>query len=260
MNVDVVFIEDRPDALTSQLITACPSAALAIEEGRYLARLINPADPEEVRAYQVLRYDYFVRQKGWIALDPQNPGIETDPYDAHAWHLAVFETIGTPQETTSDSPHLLAYLRVLPGTAPCGFMLDHEFNCLVQDEERLRLPRTGVVELSRLVIAPDACIRSTDPNGSHNQSPHVVEILLKLLFHLSRHEHWTSYYIVAEEVWLKTFARRFMMAFTPISTPCIFPDGTRTVAAYAELKDLEHAVKHRDPNKYRWYCHDSDVE
>jgi hypothetical protein len=77
--------------------------------------------------------------------------------------------------------------------------------------------------------------------------------LLKLLYHLALDQGFERFYIVVEEKWIKPFARRFGLAFTPIGTPYVFPDGTCTVAATATLAELQESMKAHSPAKYEWY-------
>gem|GEM_PF-1399522 len=220
----------------------------AIAEGDYLARLIAPTNCGEVEAYQQLRYDCFVRQRGWVAPDPLKPGREADGYDAHAWHLAVFDSDAGSYAAAAP---IAAYLRAVPWTAPCGFMLDREFSRLASAGEMSLLPRDKAVELSRLVVAPAACAPPESRSGP--DSPHVIEILLKLLYRLSLEAGIERYYVVVEAPWLRAFTRRFRLPFQTIGRPCTFPDGTATVAAYTTRTDLERSVAAHDPERYRWY-------
>jgi N-acyl-L-homoserine lactone synthetase len=200
------------------------------------ARMLDATNPVDVLAYEQLRYGYFIKCKRW-ADHGKCPGHESDHFDPYCHHLGVFE-----QE------HLAAYLRVLPTTWPCGLMLDHDFRCLLTDEKHRSIIRENSVELSRLVIAPD----EAEPHP-HRRNRQIIELLLKLLYHLSLQEGYLHFYIEVETSWLKPFARRFGLPFTPICDPYTFPDGTETVAAYASLQDLEQAVRSRSPEKYEWY-------
>jgi len=206
---------------------------LAVVEGSYVARLVASGNEQEVNAYQQLRHGYFVCRKGWVKEDVQRPGHETDRYDAYAQHLAVFQ-----------GEHMLAYLRVLPWREGVGYMLEHEFMCLLDGVEGLNLIHTGAVELSRLVLAPCLSGRSVY---------RVVEVLLKLLYHLSLAQQIQHYYIVVEEQWIEAFPRRFYLPFQTLGNRHVFPDGTATVAGYTTRIVLEQAVASSDPAKFRWY-------
>jgi N-acyl-L-homoserine lactone synthetase len=209
----------------------------ALSESRFDARTVNLADLNEASAFQRLRYDYFVGQKRWVCPDPQSPQREIDRYDPFAHHLAVF-----------DGERMVAYLRALPWQQECGFMLDNEFRCLLPDEEEHLVIRQGAAELSRLVIAPEY------GNGSvYREGPHVIEVLLKLLYHVSLDQRMEHFYVVVEESWLRPFARRFNMRFAPLGETHTFADGTRTMAAHSSLAQLEAAVRQESVEKLRWY-------
>jgi len=211
-------------------------AGLQFEQGFFVARPVKLTDFAEVIAYQRLRYDYFVLEKGWVPADPQSPQQETDHYDAYAQHLAVFK-----------DGQMVAYLRVLPWQEEIGFMLDHEFSALLSTESQRTFVRHGAAELSRLVPP------FFPATASSHEVKIVLELLLKLLYHVCREHNITCYYIVVEPSWLKPFARRFGLAFEPIGIPYTFPDGTQAVAAYASLADFEKAVEQHSAEKFRWY-------
>ncbi len=228
-----------------------PDAGISVVEGAHTARLVNPARLDEVCAFQRLRYDYYVVRRRWIVPDLDSPGRETDRYDPYAWHLAVFRN-----ESGHASIHavqMVAYLRVIPWTAPSGFMLGDEFACLTSPDELSNVPDSGSVELSRLVIAPAAGAPGNHQNDSRGNPHHVIEILLKLLYHLSLKQQIEHYYIVVEASWLKMFTRRFHLPFRTIGHPHTFPDGTETIAAYTTRAALEEAVLSQNPDKYFWY-------
>ena len=181
-----------------------------------------------------LRHEYFVRQRGWVTPDSARPGLEVDAYDGHCHHLAVFEG-GRP----------LAYLRVLPWRPHVGFMLEREFAALLPEKYLQVLPREGAVELSRLVCCSG--LRAA------KDAPHPLELLLKELYHLALEQGIGRFYVVVEEAWLKPFARRFGLAFTPLGPARTMPDGTCTVAAVATLAELQAGILRRWPDKYEWY-------
>jgi len=225
---------------------------IVVKAGSFLARPINLADPQEVCTFQELRYEYFVRRKSWACPDPLAPYCETDRYDAFAHHLAAFETTDeTIQEKQNQK--IVIYLRALPWHEHVGFMLDHEFRCLLSDEEHADLHRTNAVELSRLVIAPGACSKSANQDGTGERPRHVIELLLKLLYHLSLEQQIEHYYIVVEKHWLPAFTRRFHIPFKVIGREYTFPDGTVTVAAHATRTELEQAMAAKDSQKFLWY-------
>lgn len=199
------------------------------------ARPLDPADQDEVVAYQKLRYHCFVLRKGWVPADPANPGRETDRYDPFCHHLGVFH-----------GPNLVAYLRVLPWQAEPGFMLEHDFRDLLHDYDTMNLRKAGHVELSRLVVAPPA-------GSSRSETAELAELLFKLVYNLGKQLGWTGYYIVLEEAWLRTLNRRFKLPFAPIGVPQTYPDGTRALAAFADCKSLERAMLESAPDKYHWY-------
>lgn len=210
--------------------------ALQIEQPPYRARIILRNDCTAVEAYQRLRHEHFVRERHWIEENPAHPGMEFDEYDPNCHHLGVFR--GT---------ELVGYIRALPWQSVPGFMLEHEFSCLLSEAERSKIRHEQSVELSRLVVRPHAC-------ASQNDSQTIIELLLKLLFHLSCRCNWDFYYIVVEPRWLSAFARRFMMPFRIIGQPYEFQNGIQTIAGCADLTELKAAVLQNDPAKYDWYC------
>jgi N-acyl-L-homoserine lactone synthetase len=221
-----------------------------------------------------LRHSYFVSTRGWATCNGSRE--ETDHYDPFCQHLAVFQ-----------NDHILAYLRLLLWQPTTGFMLEHDFACLLSDEERTSLIHGHSAELSRLVIAPAAHKKThrydeshtllfqsgpQSPNGSIMLSesvtandmasngsetpqftPHVLELLLKLLYRISLQQGIITYYIVVEPPLLKILQRKFGIPFKPIGKPHTFPDGTHTVAAFTTLEEIEESIKRRWPHKYRWY-------
>lgn len=194
-------------------------------------------------AFQRLRHDYFVRERSWIPSDPTTLGIESDRYDPYCRHLAAFDATSTHSGEAS----IAAYLRVLPWREEVGFMLSHDFSCLLSEIDRAQLGSQGSVELSRLVVAPH--IKEQGALATRQ----VIELLLKLLYRLSVQENWSTYYIVVEEAWLTAFTRRFHLPFTRLGQAYTFPDGTRTCAAVAYREEMEHAMQLYDSAKYRWY-------
>jgi N-acyl-L-homoserine lactone synthetase len=227
-------IQSSEPITTDFLLGGTTSSRVGGDAGTF-ARQINLSEPNEVTAFQELRYDYFVRQRGWVTPDPDLPLREADAYDAFAHHLAVFK-----------GDLVVAYVRVLPGNSPCGFMLEREFHSL--------LPATGPtiemskhsIELSRLVVAPPPILPISEMRA-------VTELLFKLLYWMSLHLDWQDYYIVVEQDWISVFNRRFHLPFQPLGQPFIFPDGTRTVAAHARVADLESALACSAPHKLAWY-------
>jgi len=184
-------------------------------------------------AIQGLRYRYFVTHKKWITRHSLTPGYETDRYDSDSHHLAVFE-----------EERLLGYLRALPWGEDTGFMLDHEFRCLVPDEEFSNLHRQNSLEISRLVLTPDL---------SADVSFLVTELLFKLLYYCCLEQQIEHLYAVVEVGWLRRFKSCFHLPFQPLGASQRFPDGTRTVAIHAGVRELEQSLRAAVPQKLRWY-------
>ncbi len=172
--------------------------------------------------------------------DPANRGLESDAYDPHCFHLAVFD----PEGGGNGAP-CVAYLRALPWREGTGFMLEREFSPLLPEGHQLTISNS--VELSRLVVAP--YVRALGAAATRQ----VVELLLKLLYGLSLREGWDAYYAVVEEAWLAAFVRRYRLPFRPLGNPFTFPDGTKTVAAIAYRSEMEETIRQSDPAKYTWY-------
>ncbi len=230
---------EEPTAVSGPEEKQSASEVPEFREGAYCARLISTADTLAFQACLQLRYGYFVQQRRWVGPRAECPGQEWDRYDPHALHLAVY-----------DSDNLIAYLRVLPYREEVGFMLDDEFQCLIasQPASLLERPRTEDVELSRLV-----CQHQPLRSHSGKDQFHPVELLLKLLYHVALNRGFEQFYIVVEENWLRPFARRFGLRFRVLDEPYTFPDGTRTVAASATLRELEAAMECFCRDKHAWY-------
>lgn len=205
-----------------------------ISDGKaYCVRLIETGDTKASRAYQRLRFEYFVRQRQWIAPEAEHSSLESDCYDSFAHHLGIFQ-----------GGVLVAYLRALPWHTEIGFMLEHDFHCLISDEASAALHRKQSWEISRLVLAPslpaDAVLR-------------VTELLFKLLYQSCRQHKVEHLYAVVEPGWLRRFQRCFHLPFQALGAAQRFPDGTRAVAAYARISDLEHSLLAVNPLKLDWY-------
>jgi N-acyl-L-homoserine lactone synthetase len=237
-------------------------------DGRYFARTIGCEEQDLLEKCLRLRHAYFVSTRGWVSCNGTMQ--ETDRYDPYCQHLAVFH-----------NTHILAYLRLLPWNQDTGFMLEHDFSCLLSPHEQKTIIHTNSAELSRLVIAPDAgrcddshtllpeqevsnglilpAGRATANGRASNGTPpaqftpHVLEMLLKLLYHVSLEGGIECYYIVVEPRLLKILQRKFGVPFKPIGNVHTLPDGTQTVAAFTTLQDIEASIKHRWPQKYQWY-------
>lgn len=179
----------------------------------------------------LLRYRYFVEEKGWVSASCVDSALESDGYDALAIHLAC-----------SDEQGVCAYLRALPPQQP--WMLDREFAELLTPEARCALPRHNALELSRLVVRGDVAATA---------DPHPIEHLLKALYAFARHHSYDTFYFVVEAVWPLAFRRRFGLPFEIIGQPYCFPDGTKTVLAKASLSQMEAAMQQRDGEKLGWY-------
>ena len=203
-------------------------------EGELVARTISQSC-DAVSLYRRLRYEYFVVQKQWVKSDLPvlGEGHESDKYDPLAHHFGVFE-----------GGNLLGYLRALSWSEEHGFMLEHDFRCLLCDETVTALHRKHSLEISRLVLAlglsPDSVLR-------------VTELLFKLLYQFSRQNEVEHLYAVVEPAWLRRFQRCFHLPFRAMGVAHRFPDGTRAVAAHASLSDLEESLRTADPLKLLWY-------
>ena len=195
-------LANRPDSLAARQIQSGEEAALS-------------------QCYR-LRYDYFVKQRGWVTADCYD-GEERDHYDSRALHLGVFS-----------GEKVVAYLRILPHDDQHGFMLDHDFAALLSDQQREELPRAGAIEISRLVC----CWQTVKSSRIH-----PLELLLELLYNLSSEQGFERCYIVVEERWLRPFVRRFGVPFQIVGQPQVFAGGTRTVAAMATVAQLETALR-----------------
>ena len=195
--------------------------------GALVARQIEVHEASVLSQCFRLRYDYFVRQRGWVAMNSASEnsasGEERDHYDDQALHLAVFS-----------GEEVMAYLRLLPHDPVLGFMLDHDFSALLSEQERNELPRAGAIEISRLVC------RFGKATGDEI---HPLHLLLRLLHLISSEQGFERCYIVVEQSWLRPFIRRFGVPFQVVGQPYTFAGGTRTVAATATLTELARAIE-----------------
>ena len=190
--------------------------------GALVARQIEAREASVLSECFRLRYDYFVRQRGWVTMESASDE-ERDHYDDRALHLAVF-----------CGEEVRAYLRLLPHDPLAGFMLDHDFAALLSEREREELPRDGAIEISRLVC------RFGKAAGD---DIHPLHLLLRLLHQVSVEQGFERCYIVVEHSWLRPFIRYFGVPFQVVGQPHTFAGGTRTVAATATLAELERAIE-----------------
>lgn len=204
-----------------------------VESISHRARVSHPSDEVELSACYRLRYDYFVVQKQWIEQRSNDLQSECDDFDPYCHHLGVFE-----------GAKLLGYLRALPWSEEHGFMLEHDFRCLLCDKELAGIYRTHSLEISRLVLAPGL---------SPDTTLRVTELLFKLLYQFSRQNEVEHLYAVIEPAWLRRFQRCFHLPFQAMGKTYRFPDGTRAVAAHACISDLEESLQTIAPLKMRWY-------
>jgi N-acyl-L-homoserine lactone synthetase len=206
-----------------------------LREGEFAARLIDAADEDDVRSYQVMRYEWFVLRKGWVHDTPALFGREIDHYDPFCYHLGVFQ-----------EDRLVAYIRALPWQDHTGFMLNHEFSGLVPADAAIGFTQVGAVEFSRLIVDPP-------PDCGRRARIQIAELLFKFVYCLGKRIGWETYYIVLEEAWLRILNRQFNLPFAPLGVPHIYPDGTKTLAAFACCGTLEMAMLATLPDKYHWY-------
>lgn len=199
----------------------------------YAARIVSDPCSEEMLACWRLRHRYFVVERGWEGCRATEPEREADCYDVTCQHLAVFQ---------GDKP--VAYLRALPWHEGLGFMLERDFRCLLSSEALGGLHKESSLEISRLVLAPDLSPAAVLP---------VTELLFKALYRLCRESEVEHLYAVLEPGWLRRFTRCFHLPFQALGIAQRFPDGTRAVAAYAHLRELERSLQAVDPQKLRWY-------
>jgi putative hemolysin len=128
-------MQDLKTISAPRTLAAEPSSLvdnILLEDGCYSARPINMGNANEVMAYQKLRFDHFVRDKGWVPDDSALPGRETDRYDTHAWHIAVFDTNTANSGEEVGEHQIIAYLRALPwieGSSPAYCPKRHGLAC-----------------------------------------------------------------------------------------------------------------------------------
>lgn len=216
-----------------QAIVSRYSDGRMMVSGCFTARLIDVSNSDEVSNSQRLRYGYFCLSRGWAQGDSTTEGHDIDRYDEACHHLGVFQ-----------GGELLAYLRALPWHESLGFMLEDDFRCLVPDAQIKGMHRQTGLEISRLVLAPGL---STDTNLQ------VTELLFKLLYQFCLEHRFEHLYAVLEAGWIRRFSRCFNLSFSALGKPHRFPDGTRTVAAHASLRELEASLNLIAPEKLRWY-------
>ena len=209
------------------------AGSFCFEHDGLIVRGIDSCDRTEMGTFHKLRYGYFVEEKKWVAPCGETPYCERDGYDAACLHLAVFQ-----------GDHPVAYLRALPWHEGLGFMLERDFRCLLSDEALAGLHKKSSLEISRLVLAPALPPAAVLP---------VTELLFKALYRLCRESEIEHLYAVLEPGWLRRFTRCFHLPFQAIGAAQRFPDGTRAVAAYAHLRELERSLQAVDPQKLRWY-------
>jgi N-acyl amino acid synthase of PEP-CTERM/exosortase system len=252
---------------------------ILVKESTYFAKVVDPSTTAEYSNCLRLRHSFFCLERGWVP--DTGTEQESDRYDPYCQHLAVFHHHNTYQDHKHQT--LLAYMRLLPWNHQTGFMLEHDFKPLLTPQQRQSIIHTNSAELSRLVIAPEArqcdfshtLLCETEPvapggsimpeerattsrsasNGTNRDqfSPHVMELLFKLMYQVSQHMGITCYYIVAEPTLLWILRRRFCLHFQSVGKPYTFPDGTQTQAAVAAIEDIEAELAAKDPRKLEWY-------
>ena len=278
-------IRDKPSAKTL-------SISLIIKENTYLAKVVDPSNTAEYDACLRLRHDYFVKKRHWVT--SPHPDKEFDHYDPYCTHLAVFDTSPNADNSSNKNAdgnalELLAYMRLLLWTPETnGFMLENEFACLLPNQDNQNIIRENSCELSRLVIAPQAlkCYKRDESDNSHTQksnryfrshspmepaattanaietvapmisSPHVLEVLLKLLYCVSGAFGITQFYAVTEPALLRVLRCHFGIPFNVIGKDWGSPRKTEAVAVRASLADIEDSIKSRWQLRYLWYCRD----
>lgn len=210
--------------------TACVELPIA-KKKKFTTRVLDTDDHAAILDCQRLRHDFYADYKGWVR--PERSGQETDHYDSACHHLAVFE-----------DGAVVAYLRALSWTTNLGFMLEHDFRQVVPEAALVRLIRNNSFEISRLVVAPGL-------------QPHevlqVTEVLFKSLYLFCKAQNIDHLYAVLEAGWLRRFRHCFHLPFQALGPPHRFPDGTKTVAAYATLTELEESLAVMAPAKLSWY-------
>lgn len=182
----------------------CP-LSIASPSGTLVARQIQVHEESVLSQCFRLRFDYFVRQRGWVTAKNVS-GEERDHYDDRALHLAVFS-----------GEEVMAYLRLLPHDPVLGFMLDHDFAALLSEREREELPRAGAIEISRLVCRFEKAA---------GDEIHPLQLLLRLLHQVSMEQGFERCYIVVEQSWLRPFIRRFGVPFQAAKPPAISDSKT----------------------------------
>lgn len=210
--------------------TSCVELPIA-EKKKFTARMLDANDLVAILDCHRLRHDFYATYKGWVR--PERSGQEIDHYDSACHHLAVFE-----------DGAVVAYMRALPWTANMGFMLEHDFRQVVTQTALDRLIRNNSFEISRLVVAPGL-------------QPHevlqVTEVLFKSLYLFCKAQDVDHLYAVLEAGWLRRFRYCFHLPFQALGPTHRFPDGTKTVAAYASLTELEESLAIMLPAKLAWY-------
>lgn len=221
---------------------------ISIGQGEYEARVMSEGSSEFTACLR-LRHTYFCLTRNWAPCNDSER--ETDIYDSFSQHLAIFE-----------NDHILAYMRLLPWQAKTGFMLEHDFACLLTDEERDSIVHDRSAEISRLVVANTFHVNSTgnaeksdQPTSSPNPFAHLdaLYLLFRLFFHTARQNDIETFYIVVEPPTLRLLQRKFGIPFVPLGNTYTFPDGTVTQAAFTTLSDTERSIAAKFPERYEWY-------
>lgn len=206
-------------------------------------------DNDKILACLRLRHSYFCLARKWAPCNDSER--ETDIYDSFSHHLAV-----------SQNNQILAYMRLLSWQEKTGFMLEHDFACLLTDEERHLIVHERSAEISRLVVANTFQANSTgnaeksdQPTGRPNPFAHLhaLYLLFRLFFHTARQNDIETFYIVVEPPTLRLLQRKFGIPFIPLGNTYTFPDGTVTQAAFTTLSETERSIAAKFPERYEWY-------
>lgn len=206
--------------------------------------------PDELEKVLRLRFQVYVRERGFERPEDHPDGLERDRFDDVAIHALCEHRDGFSVGT----------VRLIP-PSPLGYPLEEHCQLAI-DPAGLARDRLG--EISRLAITREFQRRREDPfnpapldeaeaprpPGAERRRNDIVLGLYRELYRATRTLGITHWYAAMEEK-LMILLRRVGFPFTPIG-PYVDYHGRRA-PFLADLTAMERLVRERSPDTYRYF-------
>lgn len=244
-------------------------------DGKFLFTRITSEDMK--RDIYRLRYQIYIEEFGFEKAEDHPNGLEIDPYDAHAVHLAAL-----------DNAHQIVGTARLVLHSDKGFPIEHA-TTLQQTVSPSVLDRTA--EVSRLALSAQYRRRTEDgqhgvesylpvseggslsdsgelggslsdsgelqPNSQRRRRPLIVLGLYKLIWQTSKRLGLTHWYMISEKkLWTALF--RFGLLFRQIGEPVDY-HGLR-IPYMISLAEFENHLCQHNPSLYQMFLEDLEEE